>query len=58
MAASFGRLLENYKDMHKQTAKDKGVYEEFMSAFTLTKARKILFGVKSKKPTHAGSSGK
>lgn len=55
---AFERSLENYKTMHKQTAKDKDVYEEFMSCNTLTRARKVLFGVKGKKPTHLGSSKK
>ena len=43
-----GRSLENYKEMHKQTAKDKKCYERFMACRTLTEARKVLFGVKVK----------
>lgn len=53
----FKRSLENYKTMHEKTAKDREVYERFMSASTLTAARKILFGVKTKKPTHLGRMG-
>lgn len=40
------RSLENYKLQHAETAKRKGVYEMFMSAPTLTRARAILFGTK------------
>ena len=36
--------------MHKQRAKDKGVYDMFMQCTTLTMARKILFGEKQKTP--------
>lgn len=43
-----GRSLENYKQMHTNTANDKGVYKEFIAAKTLTKAKKILFGFKKK----------
>lgn len=43
------RSLDNYKTMHSETAKNKGVYEEFMKCKTLTKARKILWGEKKKK---------
>lgn len=43
-----GRSLKNYQAMHAKTAQDKGVYNEFMAANTLTKARKILWGTKSK----------
>lgn len=42
------RLLENYKKQHEETAKSKNVYDRFMSARTLTRARGILFGFKSK----------
>ena len=38
------RSLPNYKAMHAQTAKDKGKYEEFMAATTLTRAKRILWG--------------
>lgn len=41
-----GRSLENYKKQHKDTAKTKGVSEEFKAAITLTAARKIVFGGK------------
>lgn len=41
------RSLMNYKEMHEKTAKDKGVYEAFVAATTLTRARGILFGFKS-----------
>jgi hypothetical protein len=44
------RSLENYKEMHKQRARDKGVYDMFMQCSTLTMARKILFGTKTKTP--------
>lgn len=44
-----GRSLDNYKEMHKDTARDKGVSDAFQKATTLTKARSILFGVKAKK---------
>lgn len=44
------RSLENYKEMHKQRARDKGVYDIFMQCSTLTMARKILFGEKHKTP--------
>jgi len=42
-----GRSLNNYKAQHAKNAKAKGVYAEFMATTTLTRARKILFGVKS-----------
>jgi len=35
--------LENYKKMHKVRAKKMKVLEQFMSAPTLTQARKIVF---------------
>lgn len=41
--------LKNYKSMHEKTAKDKGCYEEFMAAPTLTQARGILWGFKSRR---------
>lgn len=44
----YGRNLESYKSQHRQTARDKGCYDEFMAAPTLTRARRILFGVKTK----------
>lgn len=60
MAESSGpyyrRDLSNYKEMHKNTAKDRGVYEQFMNCTTLSRARTVLFGKKVKKPTH--STGK
>jgi hypothetical protein len=43
-----GRSLKNYKAMHYATARDKGVFEEFRTARTITEAKKILFGVKGK----------
>lgn len=43
-----GRSLENYKEMHKETADRNGVIREFLAARTLTQARKILFGEKKK----------
>lgn len=36
------RNLNNYKQMHESRAKDKGKHAEFMSAPTLTAARRIL----------------
>lgn len=42
----FGRSLKNYQQMHHETARKKGVLEAFNAAPTLTKARKILFGLK------------
>jgi hypothetical protein len=39
-----GRDLNNYKNQHINTAKKKGLLQEFLSASTLTQARKILFG--------------
>ncbi len=44
-----GRSLESYKEMHEKTAKEKGVHEQFMRCKTLTQARKVLFGEKTKK---------
>jgi len=38
------RSLKNYKEIHAKTAREKGVYVEFMSALTLTSARRLLFG--------------
>lgn len=38
-----GRSLENYQEMHKAK------HPEVMKATTLTEARKICFGVKTKK---------
>jgi len=38
------RSLLNYKTMHGELARSKGVYEQFMDAKSLTVARKILFG--------------
>jgi len=38
------RSLSNYKALHGQRAKQKGVYAEFIAAETLTRARRILFG--------------
>ena len=37
------RSLTNYKAMHRNRAKDKGVLEEFLAAPTLTRAKKIVF---------------
>ena len=47
-AHSLEQRLNNYKEMHKGTAKDKNCYEEFMATKTLTQAKKVLFGVKKK----------
>lgn len=54
MAASFGRSLENYKNQQRKVAESKGVLQQLLAASTLTSARKIVYGVKSKKPTHTG----
>lgn len=42
------RSLSNYKEMHKDTARDKGVEKELSAARTLTQARRVLFGEKKK----------
>lgn len=42
------RKLGNYKEMHEGTAKHRKCHKEFMSAKTLTQAKKILWGVKQK----------
>lgn len=39
-----GRSLKNYKATHSELARQKGVYEQFMGASTLTRARRVLFG--------------
>ena len=41
--------LQNYKELMAQIAEDKGVAKEFQAAATLTLAKKILWGSKSKK---------
>jgi hypothetical protein len=38
------RDLNNYKSMHRETARAKGVLEAFMACKTLTAARRLLFG--------------
>jgi hypothetical protein len=43
-----GRSLENFKTINKKRAEEKGVLEQLMRAKTLTEARKVIFGVKSK----------
>ena len=35
--------LVNYKRLHEKRAKEMGVYEKFMAAPTLTRARLIVF---------------
>ena len=52
-----GRNLNNYKNWHENTAKEKGVHDRFMRAKTLTEARRILFGGHVKKPTHLVNRG-
>lgn len=42
------RSLENYKEMHREMAKDKGFEKEFMAARTLTQAKKLAYGEKKK----------
>jgi len=53
---AFERSLSAYKEQQKEVAKSKGeqVYKALMSAITLTHARKIVYGTKTKKPTHTG----
>lgn len=53
----FARSLSSYKEQQKEVAKAKGdqVYRALMAASTLTEARVIVYGKKSKKPTHAGN---
>lgn len=41
-----GRSLDNYKQMHMQVAKSKGVSEQLQNCSTLTQARKIVYGYK------------
>jgi len=38
------RNLKNYKSMHTETAREKGVLEAFLACKTLTAARRLLFG--------------
>jgi hypothetical protein len=38
------RSLKNYKAIHQGRAEKKGVGEQFQTAETLTRARRILFG--------------
>lgn len=38
------RNLENYKKLHRKLAEKKKVEADFMSAHTLTRARRVLFG--------------
>lgn len=45
---SLDQRLSNYKSMHQGTAKSKNCLQDFMSARTLTEARKILWGFKKK----------
>ena len=40
------RSLDNYIEIHKKLAEERGVGARFKNARTLTEARKILFGVK------------
>lgn len=54
---AFARSLENYKQQQANVAKDKGVLDKLMNARTLSEARKIVYGAKSKKPTHLGRMG-
>lgn len=42
------RSLQNYKEMHKDGARDAGVEKELANARSLTQARKIVFGEKKK----------
>lgn len=47
-AKSLAVRLANYKKMHEKKAKADGCYAEFMASTTLTRARRILWGHKSK----------
>ena len=54
---AFARSLDAYKQQQANVAKDRGVLDKLMNARTLTEARKIVYGTKSKKPTHLGKLG-
>lgn len=43
-----GRSLTNYKSMQSGVAASKGVTKELEAAKTLTQARKVVYGYKSK----------
>lgn len=43
-----GRSLSNYKSQQSDIARNKGVLPKLQQAKTLTEARKIVYGVKSK----------
>ena len=43
-----GRSLEGYKTTHRKAAEEKGRLEEFLSAKTITEAKKIAYGIKKK----------
>lgn len=45
-AAQINTRRNNYKEMHRGTAQNKGVLKEFLAAQTLTEMRKILWGMK------------
>lgn len=42
------RSLENYKEIHAAKAKEDGKYEELMRCKTITQAKAVLYGVKTK----------
>lgn len=52
-----GRDLDNYKEMHRDRARDKGLHQELMACATLTQARKVVFGEKAKKYEAARTKG-
>ncbi len=41
-----GRSLENFKKEKRSLAEEKGVLDKFLSASTLTEAKKILKGIR------------
>lgn len=43
-----GRSLSNYKSMQESVAKSRGCLKQLQNAKTLTEARKVVYGVKSK----------
>ncbi len=43
-----GRNLDNYKSIHAEMAKEKGIYEQLMACPTYTAAKRLLYGKKDK----------
>jgi hypothetical protein len=48
LAKSLTQRLKNYKLQQTNIAKQKGCYDQLMAANTLTQARKIVYGTKTK----------